>query len=76
MFYITFLIGALHAQLTVTLGTVEYPGYASDIEVPVIVNNPNNTISGMQFDMMVDPDIISPSSINALDFFSKELTMS
>jgi len=65
MFYITFLIGALHAQLTVTLGTVEYPGYASDIEVPVIVNNPNNTISGMQFDMMVDPDIISPSSINA-----------
>ena len=65
LFYITFLIGILHAQLTVTLGTVEYPGYAPDIEVPVIVNNPNNTISGMQFDMVVDPDIISPSSINA-----------
>ena len=64
-FCITFLIGILHAQLTVTLGTVEYPGYAPDIEVPVIVNNPNNTISGMQFDMVVDPDIISPSSINA-----------
>ena len=65
LFYITFLIGILHAQLTVTLGTVEYPGYASDIEVPVIVNNPNNTISGMQFDMVIDPEIISPSSINA-----------
>ena len=65
LFCITFLIGILHAQLTVTLGTVEYPGYASNIEVPVIVNNPNNTISGMQFDMVVDPDIISPSSINA-----------
>ena len=64
-FCIVFLIGILHAQLTVTLGTVEYPGYAPDIEVPVIVNNPSNTISGMQFDMVVDPDIISPSSINA-----------
>ena len=65
LFYITFLIGILHAQLTVTLGTVEYPGYASDIEVPVIVNNPTNTISGMQFDMVIEPEIISPSSINA-----------
>ena len=44
LFYATFLIGILHAQLTVTLGTVEYPGYAPDIEVPVIVNNPSNTI--------------------------------
>ena len=68
LFYITFLIGILHAQLTVTLGTVEYPGYASDIEVPVIVNNPNNTISGMQFDMLIDPEIISLSSINAGGF--------
>ena len=47
LFYITFLIGILHAQLTVTLGTVEYPGYAPDIEVSVIVNNPSNTISGL-----------------------------
>ena len=31
----------------------------------IIQLNPNNTISGMQFDMVVDPDIISPSSINA-----------
>ena len=58
LFYVTFLLGILHAQLTVTLGTVEYPGYASDIEVPVIVNNPNNTISGMQFDMLIHPEII------------------
>jgi len=68
LFYITFFMGILHAQLTVTLGTVEYPGYASDIEVPVIVNNPNNTISGMQFDMVIDPNIISPFSINAGDY--------
>ena len=53
LFYITFLIGILHAQLTITLGTVECPGYASDIEVAVIVNNPNNTITGMQFDMLI-----------------------
>ena len=65
LFYITFLIGILHAQLTVALETVEFPGYASDIKVPVIVNNPNNSISGLQFDMEVDPNIISPFSINA-----------
>jgi len=65
LFYITFLIGGLHAQLTVMLDTVEFPGYASDIEVPVIVNNPNNSISGLQFDIVVDPNIISPFSINA-----------
>ena len=65
LFFITFLIGGLHAQLTVMLDTVEFPGYASDIEVPVIVNNPNNSISGLQFDIVVDPNIISPFSINA-----------
>ena len=65
LFYITFLIGGLHAQLTVMLDTVEFPGYASDIEVPVIVNNPNNSILGLQFDMVVDPNIISPFSISA-----------
>ena len=64
LFYVTFLIGILHAQLTVELETVEFPGYASDIQVPVIVNNPNNSISGLQFDMVVDPNIISPFSIN------------
>ena len=64
LFYVTFLIGILHAQLTVALETVEFPGYASDIQVPVIVNNPNNSISGLQFDMVVDPNIISPFSIN------------
>ena len=58
LFYVTFLIGILHAQLTVDLETVEFPGYASDIKVPVIVNNPNNSISGFQFDMVVDPSII------------------
>ena len=66
LFYVTFLIGILHAQLTVDLETVEFPGYASDIKVPVIVNNPNNSISGLQFDMVVDPSIISPFSINAV----------
>ena len=65
LFYITFLIGGLHAQLTVMFDTVEFPGYASDIEVPVIVNNPNNSILGLQFDMVVDPNIISPFSISA-----------
>ena len=66
LFYVTFLIGILHAQLTVDLETVAFPGYASDIKVPVIVNNPNNSISGLQFDMVVDPSIISPFSINAV----------
>ena len=66
LFYVTFLIGILHAQLMVDLETVEFPGYASDIKVPVIVNNPNNSISGLQFDMVVDPSIISPFSINAV----------
>ena len=58
-------LGILSAQISVTLGDAEYPGYSSDIEVPVIISNPNNAVSGMQFDLMVDPDIISPFSVSA-----------
>ena len=63
--FISLSLGVLSAQLSVSLGNVESPGYSSDIEVPVIINNPNNTVSGMQFDLMVDPDIISPFNVSA-----------
>ena len=65
IFFISLSLGVLSAQLSVSLGNVESPGYSSDIEVPVIINNPNNTVSGMQFDLMVDPDIISPFNVSA-----------
>ena len=65
IFFICLSYGVLSAQLSVTLGNVEYPGYSSDIEVPVIINNPNNAISGMQFDLMVNPDIITPFNVSA-----------
>ena len=65
IFVIFVSLGILSAQISVTLGDVEYPGYSSDIEVPVIISNPNNAVSGMQFDLMVDPDIISPFSVSA-----------
>ena len=65
IFFISLFFGVLSAQLSVSLGNVESPGYSSNIEVPVIINNPNNTVSGMQFDLMVDPDIISPFNVNA-----------
>ena len=65
IFFISLSLGVLSAQLSVSLGNVESPGYSSDIEVPVIINNPNNTVSGMQFDLIVDPDIISPFNVSA-----------
>ena len=65
IFFISLFLGVLTAQLSVSLGNVESPGYSSDIEVPVIINNPNNTVSGMQFDLIVDPDIISPFNVSA-----------
>jgi hypothetical protein len=45
IFFISLSLGILSAQLSVSLGNVEYSGYSSDIEVPVIINNPNNSIS-------------------------------
>ena len=65
IFFISLSLGVLTAQLSVSLGNVEFSGYSSDIEVPVIINNPNNTVSGMQFDLIVDPDIISPFNVSA-----------
>ena len=65
IFFISLSLGILSAQLSVSLGNVEYSGYSSDIEVPVIINNPNNSISGMQFDLMIYPDIISPFNVSA-----------
>ena len=65
IFYIFISMGILSAQLSVSLGDVEYDGYSSDIEVPVIINNPNNSVSGMQFDLMVNPNILSPFSVSA-----------
>ena len=65
IFYIFISMGILSAQLSVSLGDVEYAGYSSDIEVPVIINNPNNSVSGMQFDLMVNPNILSPFSVSA-----------
>mgnify|MGYP003322460604 FL=1 len=63
--FIAVSFGALSAQISVSLGSVEYSGYSSDVEVPVIISNPNNAVSGMQFDLMIDPDIILPFNVTA-----------
>ena len=68
IFYIFISMGILSAQLSVSLGDVEYAGYSSDIEVPVIINNPNNSVSGMQFDLMVNPNILTPFNVSAYGY--------
>ena len=54
-------------SIVVTIGDATVDGYTSDIEVPVILTNPNDEVAGIQFDMEVAPGgVVSLSSVDAV----------
>lgn len=57
----------LAQSVSVSIGDVTVDGYTSDIEVPVILTNPNDAVAGIQFDMEVAPgNVVSLTSIDAV----------
>jgi hypothetical protein len=62
-----FAVPLMAQSVTVTVGDATVDGYTSDIEVPVILTNPNDAVAGIQFDMEVAPgNVISLTSIDAV----------
>lgn len=60
-------IVTLQAQdVTVTIGSVNYPGYTADVGVPVILDNPNDYVSGIQFDLLADPNMINLTGVTTV----------
>ena len=55
------------SNVTVTIGDVDVSGYTSDIVVPVSIENPVNTVGGIQFDILSTPDLLLLSSVSAID---------
>lgn len=55
------------SNVTVTIGDVDVSGYTSDIVVPVSIENPVNTVGGLQFDILSTPDLLLLSSVSAID---------
>jgi hypothetical protein len=54
-------------SVLVTIGAATVDGYTSDIEVPVILTNPNDVIAGIQFDMNIIPGgVVSLSNVDAI----------
>ena len=54
-------------SVVVSVGDVTVDGYTSDIEVPVILTNPNDEVAGIQFDMDVTPGgVVSLTSVDAV----------
>jgi len=54
-------------SVVVTIGAATVDGYTSDIEVPVILTNPNDAIAGIQFDMDIIPGgVISLTGVDAI----------
>ena len=54
-------------SVVVSVGDVTVDGYTSDIEVPVILTNPNDEVAGIQFDMDVTPGgVVSLTSVEAV----------
>jgi len=57
----------LAQSVVVSIQGATVDGYTSDIEVPVIITNTSNEVSGVQFDLEVSPgDVISLSSVEAV----------
>ena len=42
----------VYSNVLVSLGDVEFPGYTNEIIVPVTVENSENSVGGIQFDIM------------------------
>ena len=55
------------SNVTVTIGDVDVSGYTSDIVVPVSIENPVNTVGGIQFDILSTPDLLLLLSVSAID---------
>ena len=55
------------SNVTVTIGDADVSGYTSDIVVPVSIENPVNTVGGLQFDILSTPDLLLLSSVSAID---------
>ena len=53
-------------SVVVSVGDATVDGYSSDIEVPVILTNPNDGVAGIQFDVEVAPGMISLSGADAV----------
>ena len=64
----------LGQDVSVSLGSVEVDGYTSDIIVPISINSPNHSVSGIQFDLSIAPNLLelfsSTPSENATGFSS------
>lgn len=57
----------LAQSVSISIGDATVDGYTSDIEVPVILTNPNDAVAGIQFDMEVAPgSVVSLTSIDAV----------
>lgn len=66
-----FLVLAIAAPLmaqnvAVSIGDVSVDGYTSDIEVPVVLTNPNDEVGGIQFDVEIVPGMVSVSGVDAV----------
>lgn len=67
-FFILFFTAPILAQSVVlSVGDATVDGYTSDIEVPVVLTNPNDEVAGIQFDMEISPgSVVSLSGIDAI----------
>jgi len=68
-FYLIVIIIAaplLAQSVTVEMGNVTVDGYTSDIEVPVLLTNPNDSVGGIQFDLEVVPGMVSLFNVDAV----------
>lgn len=45
-------------DVTVGIGSVEYPAYADSILVPVTLDGPVDAVAGLQFDFVIDPPLV------------------
>ena len=67
--YILLLLpfGFAFSNVIVHIGDVEVSGYTDDIVVPIIIENPSNSVGGFQLDIISSLDIISLSSVSPVD---------
>ncbi len=60
------MLTPLAAQnVIVTIGDVTVDGYTADVEVPVMLSNPNDAVGGIQFDIEVTPGIVPLFGVDA-----------
>ena len=56
-----------YSNVLVSLDDVEFPGYTDEIIVPVTIENSNNSVGGIQFDIMSSEDALVLSGAVAVD---------